>query len=149
MGACPRLLEPATAQRGTTPRSAGASEWQLEFATPSPTPGPVITVARRLCHLVSGQILCHDYTFGGKALTMDMIVFPATAAAALAWMEQSHDTFMGRALGHARASDQLTIKRHAMYGVPAAPRRASDGFLPARPPASFPLPTAQVHLRDH
>lgn len=77
----------------TTPRSFGAGLWQLEYVRPAPTPSPFTTIAWRLCHLVSGQLLRYDYTFGTRSLTDNAITFPGSAAAALAWMEQSHQAW--------------------------------------------------------
>jgi hypothetical protein len=86
-----------------TARSFGAGEWRLEFERPEPAPAPVTTVAWRLCHLVSGQLLRYDWTFGRKELTMDALAFPGSAAEALAWMEQSHRAWQTGLKGLAEA----------------------------------------------
>lgn len=87
-----------------TARSFGQGEWRLEFDRPEPSPAPVTTIAWRLCHLVSTQMLRHDWTFGRKELTMDALTFPGSAAEALAWMEQSHQAWQAGLKGLAEAN---------------------------------------------
>jgi hypothetical protein len=86
-----------------TPFSFGQGDWRLEFVRPEPSPAPVTTISWRLCHLVSGQMLRYDWTFGRKALTMDGLTFPGSAAEALVWMEQSHQAWQHGLKGLAEA----------------------------------------------
>ncbi len=76
-----------------TNRSVGVGDWRLEYEHPESTPAPVTTAAWRLGHLVSSQMLRHDWTFGRKALSIDEIQFPGSVAEALSWMEQSHQAW--------------------------------------------------------
>ena len=77
----------------TTGRIIGKGEWVFEKEPGEPQPAPFTTIAWRLCHLASGQMLRCDYTFGAKALDMNEIEFPGTAAAALTFLERSHEAW--------------------------------------------------------
>lgn len=77
----------------TTGRIIGKGEWVFEKEPGDPQPAPFTTIAWRLCHLVSGQMLRYDYTFGAKALDMNEIEFPGTAATALTFLERSHEAW--------------------------------------------------------
>ncbi len=68
----------------------GKGEWVFEQEPGNPQPAPLTTIAWRLCHLVTGQMMRFDYTFGRKELTENAIVFPGNAADALAFLEHSH-----------------------------------------------------------
>jgi len=74
----------------TTSGLMGKGEWVMEREGGEPQAAPFTTIAWRLCHLVFGQMLRCDYTFGAKALDMNEIEFPGTATAALTFLEQSH-----------------------------------------------------------
>lgn len=77
-------------EAATTSHVTGKGAWVLEAEPGEQQTAPFTTLAWRLCHLVSGQMLRCDHTFGSKTLTMDDITFPDTAVAALTFMEQSH-----------------------------------------------------------
>lgn len=77
----------------TTGRIIGKGEWVFEKEPGDPQPAPFTTIAWRLCHLVSGQMLRYDYTFGAKALDMNEIEFPGAAATALTFLERSHEAW--------------------------------------------------------
>lgn len=79
----------------STARVFGKGEWVLEAEFPEPTTPLVTTIAWRMCHLVAGQMIRHDYTFGGKSLHWDEIEFPSTAAEALAMLDRSHQAWRG------------------------------------------------------
>jgi hypothetical protein len=73
--------------------AVGQGDWVMEDQHPAPTPAPITTLAWRLCHLVSGQMMRCDYTFGTKSLIWNDIEFPGSADAALAFLERSHEAW--------------------------------------------------------
>ncbi len=72
----------------------GKGEWVHEQARPTPTPAPFTTLAWRLCHLVAGQMMRCDYTFGSKSLQENDIEYPGSATDALAFLERSHQAWV-------------------------------------------------------
>ena len=76
-----------------TSQVIGKGEWVCELEPGDPQPAPMTTLAWRLCHVVSSQLLRCDYTFGTKTLTADAIEYPGSAAAALAFLDQSHQAW--------------------------------------------------------
>ena len=68
----------------------GKGEWVFERESRDPQPAPFTTIAWRIAHVVSGQMMRCDYTFGTKSLDWNDIEFPANAADALAFLERSH-----------------------------------------------------------
>jgi hypothetical protein len=85
-----------------TSQVTGKGEWVMEEEVGDPQPAPVTTIAWRLCHLVAGQMLRYDYTFGNKTLTANALELPVNAAAALAFLEESHAAWRA---GLARLTD--------------------------------------------
>ncbi|HMQ34901.1 MAG TPA: DinB family protein [Chloroflexaceae bacterium] len=73
-----------------TPHALGAGEWVLDYERAELHPAPVTTIAWRLCHIVYGQRMRHDYTFGARSLQRDSLALPADAAGAVAWLAESH-----------------------------------------------------------
>jgi hypothetical protein len=74
-----------------TTMAVGKGEWVIDRERPEPQPPPVTTIAWRLCHLVWGQMMRYDYTFGGHALTFDDYAWPVTAKDAVAFLRESHE----------------------------------------------------------
>ncbi|MEZ4614757.1 MAG: DinB family protein [Caldilineaceae bacterium] len=72
----------------------GKGEWVFEQEPGDPQPAPFTTIAWRVCHLVAGQMMRCDYTFGTKQLTENAILFPGNAADALAFLERSHTAWL-------------------------------------------------------
>ncbi|HEX8684584.1 MAG TPA: DinB family protein [Ardenticatenaceae bacterium] len=73
-----------------TPHVVGNGEWVMDYERAELDPAPVSTIAWRLCHVVYWQRMRCDYTFGSKSLKRDDLELPASAADALAWLEESH-----------------------------------------------------------
>lgn len=63
----------------------GKGEWVFEREPRDPQPAPFTTIAWRIAHVVSGQMMRCDYTFGTKSLDWNDIEFPGSAAGALAF----------------------------------------------------------------
>jgi hypothetical protein len=73
-----------------TPHPLGAGEWLLDYERAELDPAPVTTLAWRLCHIVYGQRMRYDYTFGRRTLERDSLALPANAEAAVGWLQESH-----------------------------------------------------------
>jgi len=74
----------------TTPHAIGAGAWVLDYERAELHPAPVTTLAWRLCHIVYGQRMRCDYTFGSRSLQRDSLALPGSAQEALAWLVDSH-----------------------------------------------------------
>ena len=68
----------------------GKGEWVFEREPRDPQPAPFTTIAWRIAHVVSGQMMRCGYTFGTKSLDWNDIEFPGSAAGALAFLARSH-----------------------------------------------------------
>lgn len=68
----------------------GAGEWVLDYTRAEIEPAPLTTLAWRLCHIVIGQRMRHDYTFGSRSLGRDALTLPGSADEAVAWLGESH-----------------------------------------------------------
>lgn len=77
-----------------TSHVVGQGEWVFEQEPGDPQPAPFTTIAWRLCHIISGQMMRCDYTFGRKQLTENAIEFPGSADDALAFLERSHTAWV-------------------------------------------------------
>lgn len=73
-----------------TPHPIGTGEWVLDYERAELHPAPVTTLAWRLCHIVYGQRMRCDYTFGNRSLQRDSLTLPGSAREALAWLAESH-----------------------------------------------------------
>ena len=73
-----------------TPHPIGAGEWVLDYERAELHPAPVTTLAWRLCHIVYGQRMRCDYTFGSRSLQRDSLALPGNAQEGLAWLAESH-----------------------------------------------------------
>lgn len=76
-----------------TPRIFGKGDWVLEVEIPEPATPLVTTIAWRLGHMISGEMIRHDYTFGSKSLHWDEIEFAGSASDALAMLDRSHQAW--------------------------------------------------------
>ncbi|HHU39592.1 MAG TPA: DinB family protein [Propionibacterium sp.] len=98
---------------GTAPIQAGSGAYTLDFAHPEPEPAPVTSIAWRLGHLLVGvfgaRVASH---FGGPACDYQSYDYPATAADALARLDEVYtrwvdgvrgldETALGRPVGEA------------------------------------------------
>jgi hypothetical protein len=76
----------------TTAMAAGGGDLVLDFEFPAPTPPPVTTIAWRLGHLLVGvfgtRVAAH---FGGPPVEYRTYRWPATAAGALASLDEAYD----------------------------------------------------------
>ena len=76
----------------TTSMAAGAGDLVIDFEYPEPTPAPVTTIAWRIGHLLVGvfgaRVASH---FGGPPVDYQTYVYPATAAEALAALDESYE----------------------------------------------------------
>jgi hypothetical protein len=71
--------------------AVGAGELVLDFELPEPDPPPVTTIAWRLGHLASGVFgMRASRHFGDGSMTYDTIEWPATAAGALAMVDDGY-----------------------------------------------------------
>lgn len=73
-----------------TPHPIGSGEWVLDYERAELHPAPVTTLAWRLCHIVYGQRMRCDYTFGTRSLQRDSLTLPGSAEEALSWLAESH-----------------------------------------------------------
>jgi hypothetical protein len=92
------------------PMSVGKGEWVLERELPPPSPAPFTTIAWRMCHLSLSPLMRYDYTFGGHSLTIETITWPATAAGAIEFVTDAHQTWR-RALEDVSPADLDMIGR--------------------------------------
>jgi DinB superfamily len=66
----------------------GAGGWVADYAEPDPDPAPFTTIGWRLAHLADCKVIYHEWAFGPRRLTFPDLAAPATAAAALARLEE-------------------------------------------------------------
>jgi hypothetical protein len=64
--------------------------WVTDYAEPDPDPAPFTTIGWRLVHLADCKVMYHEWAFGERRLTFPDLAAPATAAAALARLEEGH-----------------------------------------------------------
>jgi hypothetical protein len=76
-----------------TTTAIGKGEWVFEDERNNPTPAPFTTIAWRLCHVAIWQMARCDYTFGTKSFAAHEIELPGCAAAALDFLERSHQAW--------------------------------------------------------
>jgi hypothetical protein len=72
--------------RGVT--ADGSGEWVLDYVLPEPHPAPLTTIAWRVVHIASVDVLYWDYAFGPATASFDL-EFPGSASDALAWLTSS------------------------------------------------------------
>lgn len=74
-----------------TPPGAGSGDRVLDFAFPAPEPPPVTTIAWRLVHVIVGVFGMRVHAhFGGRPVDFDSHVCAATAAGALAQLDEAY-----------------------------------------------------------
>jgi hypothetical protein len=71
-----------------TVRRDGSGAWVADYAEPDPDPAPFTTIGWRLAHLADCKIMYHEWAFGPGRLTWPELAAPATAADALARLEE-------------------------------------------------------------
>ncbi|MFC5057424.1 DinB family protein [Saccharothrix xinjiangensis] len=75
----------------TAPMAVGGGDLVLEFAVPEPVPAPVTTISWRLAHLVVGVLGARAAShFGGPPVGYETFDYPATAAGALARLDEAY-----------------------------------------------------------
>ena len=81
--------------RASTALAAGKGELVIDFEFPEPTPSPVTTIAWRLGHIGSGVLgFRADNHFGTGAPNFDEVEWPASAEAAVAYVEDGYNRWM-------------------------------------------------------
>lgn len=76
-------------------RPTAAGRFTVDWAWPAPDPPPVTTIAWRLGHIGSAVLaLRTNHHFGDGALTIDDIVWPGTAADAIAWLDREYAAWL-------------------------------------------------------
>ena len=82
-------LRPRGQARSRHPEGRG--QWLLDGESPPPHPPPFTTIAWRLCHIASGELLRYDWTFGRHHLETGDILWPPTAAEAVTFATGAHN----------------------------------------------------------
>jgi hypothetical protein len=74
-----------------TIRPASSGTFTIDWAWPTPEPPPVTTIAWRLAH-IAGPVLGIRASshFGDGSVTLESIIWPGSAAHALAWLDRSY-----------------------------------------------------------
>jgi uncharacterized damage-inducible protein DinB len=62
--------------------------WVADYADPDPEPAPFTTIGWRLVHLADCKLMYHEWAFGQRRLTFAELAAPATAAGAVARLEE-------------------------------------------------------------
>jgi hypothetical protein len=79
----------------TTSMAAGKGDLVIDFEYPEPKPAPFTTIAWRLGHIGSGVLgFRADNHFGAGAPGYDEVEWPATAEAAVAYVEDGYHRWM-------------------------------------------------------
>src|SRR5215207_11409398 len=68
----------------------GSGAWVADYAEPDPDPPPLTTIGWRLVHLADCKVMYHEWAFGERRLRFPDLAAPATAAGALARLEEGH-----------------------------------------------------------
>ncbi|MDM7989749.1 DinB family protein [Arthrobacter sp. zg-Y877] len=77
--------------RGASPVGVGSGPYVIDFMHPEPVPAPVTTIAWRLGHLLVGVLGARNASqFGGPPVSYDSFEYPATAAGALAVLDEHY-----------------------------------------------------------
>jgi DinB superfamily len=77
----------------TAPRQIGRGAWVLEEGRVDPP--PFTTIAWRLCHIGSVELMRSNWTFGNHDLSVDDIEWSADAVAAVSFVKESHEQWRG------------------------------------------------------
>lgn len=73
-----------------TIRQDQAGVWWVDYEQPDPDPAPFTTIGWRLVHVATCKIMYHEHAFGARQLTWDTLIYPHTAADAIALFEEGH-----------------------------------------------------------
>lgn len=85
---------------GTAPIQGGGGAMTIDFAFPPPEPAPVTTIAWRIGHVVVGCLGARTHShFGGADYDYMTHDYPATAAAALAQLDETYAGWMAGVRG--------------------------------------------------
>jgi hypothetical protein len=87
--------EPAPTEECWTVRRRDDGTYIADWTVPEPQPAPFTTIAWRLAHIGLDLDLRANYNFGDRALTVDKVVWPGSADAALAWIDTAFDRYRG------------------------------------------------------
>jgi hypothetical protein len=80
--------------QGRAPIAAGSGEMVIEFAIPEPEPAPLTTIAWRLGHVIVGVLGERNAShFGGPPVSYREHAYAATAAGALAQLDEQYATW--------------------------------------------------------
>ncbi|MBB4905853.1 DinB family protein [Actinophytocola algeriensis] len=80
---------------GTAAVRAGAGPMTIDFAIPQPDPAPFTTIAWRLGHVIVGVLAMRSASHFGRAATdYDTYRYAATAAEALAQLDEEYATWL-------------------------------------------------------
>ncbi|QIS21087.1 DinB family protein [Nocardia terpenica] len=88
----------------TAPVQAGAGDFTIDYAYPTPVPAPFSTIAWRLGHVIVGVLAARNAAhFGGPAASYDSWEYAGDAATALEQLETQLDAWVTgvRGLGEA------------------------------------------------
>src|SRR5512133_3198824 len=66
----------------------GAGGWVADYAEPDPDPAPFTTIGWWLAHLADCKLMYHEWAVGPRRLSWPELAAPATAAAALARLDE-------------------------------------------------------------
>jgi DinB superfamily len=92
----------------------GAGGWVADYAEPDPDPAPFTTIGWRLVHLADCKVIYHEWAFGEGRLTFPDLAAPATAAAALARLEEGQRRLRAALAG--LDDEQLDAPRRTNWG---------------------------------
>jgi DinB family protein len=102
----------------TAPIAAGQGDLLMDWEFPNPVPPPLTTIAWRLGHVIVGVFGMRNAAhFGGPPVDYMSVVWPATAADALAELDRVYDAWVS---GVARLDD-LDLDRALGDAEPAFP----------------------------
>jgi hypothetical protein len=62
--------------------------WTADYAEPDPEPPPFTTIGWRMAHVATCKVMYHEWAFGPRRLTWDVIESPHDVAGALAMLEE-------------------------------------------------------------
>jgi hypothetical protein len=97
-----------------TVRRDGSGAWVADYAEPDPDPAPFTTIAWRLTHLADCKVIYSEWAFGPRRLTFPDLAAPATAADALARLEEGQRRLRADLAG--LGDDQLDEPRWTNWG---------------------------------
>ena len=105
----------------------GKGEWVTDYALPDPDPPPFTTVAWRLFHISHINAMYNEHVFGPAKLGFDDFDIPHAAAEAVAWWEESFETYRAAVEG---AGDQdMDRIVHAIWGPTLSVREWTEVLI--------------------